>query len=84
MTSRDRGRTWQSADRGLPTSKRPNIEAMCIATWPGGFELFIGNTDGEVYCSADAADSWTRVASGLAPVSKVGHFRHLQAAAPAA
>jgi photosystem II stability/assembly factor-like uncharacterized protein len=84
MTSRDRGRTWKPADRGLPTSKRPNIEAMCIATWPGGFELFVGNTDGEVYCSADAAESWNRVASGLAPVSKVGHFRHLQAAAPAA
>jgi hypothetical protein len=57
---------------------------MCIATWPGNFSPFVGNTDGEVYCSEDGADSWNRVASGLAPVSKVGHFRHLQAAAPAA
>lgn len=84
MTSRDRGRTWSPADRGLPTSRRANIEAMCIATWPGGFGLFVGTTDGEVYCSEDGAERWSLVASGLAPVSKVGHFRFLQAASSAA
>lgn len=84
MMSRDRGRTWTPADKGLPTSKRPNIEAMCIAIWPNGFNLFAGTTDGEVYCSEDGAQNWTLVANDLAPISKVGHFRFLQAAEPAA
>jgi photosystem II stability/assembly factor-like uncharacterized protein len=84
MVSRDRGRSWSIAGDGLPVSKRPNVEAMCLAAWPGGYSLFIGNTDGEIHCSEDGAKTWQLVASGLAPVSKVGHYRNLQAAAPAA
>lgn len=78
MKSRDRGRTWSLADKGLPQDKRPNIEAMSIASWPGGYSLLVGNTDGDVFISDDGAESWHRVVRGLAPVSKVGHFRHLQ------
>lgn len=81
MVSRDRGRSWTVCAAGLPTSQRPNIEAMSLAAWPGGFAMFAGNTDGEVYVSEDGARSWQRAAHGLAPVSKVGHFRHLQASA---
>ena len=78
--SRDGGRSWQPADRGLHQSERPNIEAMCLASHPGGFALFAANTDGEVYCSEDGAESWTRIAVGLAPISKVGHYRNVQTA----
>lgn len=83
MTSRDRGRNWSLSDRGLNVAGRANIEAMGMATWSGGYALFAGDTDGSVFCSEDGAQSWELVVSGLAPVSKVGHFRHLQTA-PAA
>ena len=78
MVSRDGGESWQLAERGLPANRRANIEAMSMSSYPGGFSLFIGNTDGEVYCSEDGAASWTRIAAGLTPVSKGGHYRHLQ------
>jgi photosystem II stability/assembly factor-like uncharacterized protein len=80
LRSRDSGRNWEPADRGLPQNGRANIEAMTIAIHPGGFSLFVGNTDGEVYCSEDGGEEWSLVVDGLAPVSKVGHFRNLQAA----
>ena len=47
--------------------------------WSGGFELAAGTTDGEVFYSEDGGNSWQTIASGLAPVSKGGHYRHLQA-----
>jgi photosystem II stability/assembly factor-like uncharacterized protein len=80
MMSVDRGRSWKPMDKGLPASGRPNIEAMCMAIWRGGWSLFAGTTDGEVYESTDGAASWHVVARGLAPVSKVGHYKFLQAA----
>jgi photosystem II stability/assembly factor-like uncharacterized protein len=81
--SRDRGRSWTDASVGLPEDRRPNVEAMGLATWPGGFELFAGTTDGIVFASNDAAESWIRIAGGLAPVSKSGHYRALQLNRPA-
>ena len=52
-----------------------------MAAWPGGFALFLGSTDGAVYCSEDGAESWTCIARGLAPVSKGRHYANLVAAA---
>lgn len=77
MRSPDRGRTWVAASDGLPQGGRANIEAMSVAIAPNGFTLFAGNTDGAVFASDDGARHWTQVADGLAPVSKVGHYRHL-------
>jgi photosystem II stability/assembly factor-like uncharacterized protein len=84
MRSRDGGRTWEQAGKGLPASMRANIEAMSISSAPDSFTLFAGTTDGTVYCSEDGAESWHEIASGLAPVSKGRHFFNLQAAASAA
>jgi photosystem II stability/assembly factor-like uncharacterized protein len=84
MRSRDGGRSWEQAAKGLPQSMRANIEAMTIAISPSGFTLFAGTTDGTVFASEDGADSWHGIATGLAPVSKGRHFFNLQAAAPAA
>jgi photosystem II stability/assembly factor-like uncharacterized protein len=81
MRSRDGGRTWEEAGAGLPENMRGNIEAMTLSSWAGGFELFAANTDGEVYASADGAVHWTLIASGLAPISKGGHYVPLRAAA---
>jgi photosystem II stability/assembly factor-like uncharacterized protein len=76
--SHDRGRSWTDASVGLPEDRRPNVEAMSLAAWPGGFELFAGTTDGIIFASADSAETWTRIAGGLAPVSKSGHYRAVQ------
>ena len=80
MRSADRGRTWEAADAGLEQDARANIEAMSIAAYPGGFTLFAGNTDGEIFSSEDGAAHWERIATGLAPLSKLGHYRNLQPA----
>jgi len=37
MQSRDGGGSWIAFDSGLPERRRANIEAMCIASYPGGF-----------------------------------------------
>jgi len=80
MKTRDRAKNWTDASTGLPDDRRPNIEAMSMATYPGGFTLFAGNTDGDVFGSDDAAEHWTRIAGGLAPVSKGRHYHGLQLA----
>lgn len=80
LKSVDGGRTWADSSRGLPQRGRAAIEAMSLAAGPGGFTLFLGNTDGEVYESRDGAQSWTCIASGLAPVSKSVHAANLKPA----
>lgn len=74
MRSRDGGRSWEHLQRGIPGSARCNIEAMSLVAYPGGFSLFVGNTDGDIYASEDGGDSWSRLASALGPVSKGNHF----------
>jgi hypothetical protein len=49
--------------------------------WNGGFTVFAGTTDGEVFCSEDEGENWKKVVEGIPPVSKVGHFRNLRDAA---
>jgi photosystem II stability/assembly factor-like uncharacterized protein len=78
LKSLDAGRIWHEAGTGLPSPMQHNIEAMSVAGYPGGFDLFIGDTGGNVYWSQDQAASWTLIASGLAPVSKGGHYRAFQ------
>lgn len=77
VRSRDGGRTWTPLRNGLPGKLTGNIEAMSLATWPGGLELFFGTTAGEVYSSADRGNTWQPALIGLAPISKTGHFRVL-------
>lgn len=79
--SRDRGVTWNDSSKGLPADRRPNIEAMSMASYPGGFTLFAGDTDGIVYASDDDGETWTRIVNGLAPVTKGNHYRPLQLSA---
>jgi photosystem II stability/assembly factor-like uncharacterized protein len=74
VRSRDGGRNWELLDRGIPATARCNIEAMSLVAYPGGFSLFVGNTDGEVYASEDGGDTWSRIAESLGAVSKGNHF----------
>jgi photosystem II stability/assembly factor-like uncharacterized protein len=80
VKSTDRLKTAVEASNGLPDEGRINIESMGLTSYPGGFTLFVGTTDGEVYASDDQAAHWTRIASGLAPISKIHHYRNLQLA----
>ena len=80
LRSRDGGDSWEHLTRGIPC----NIEAMSVAGWPGGYSLFLGDTDGTVYFSEDGGDSFTRIADQLAPISKGNHFVPLRRPAAAA
>ena len=72
--SRDDGTHWEQLDRGIPETAPCNIEAMSIAAWPGGYSLFLGDTDGAVYMSEDGGDSFTRIADAIGPISKGNHL----------
>jgi len=77
MVSRDCGKSWALASHGMPDPMTANLEAMCLYSSGDGFDLFAGTTDGKVYFSEDGAQSWRLIASDLAPVSKVEHYRLL-------
>lgn len=79
--SRDGGKSWKVLNEGLPDHIRGNVEAMTMDAWNGGFALYAGTTDGEVFYSADEGDSWRKIIQGIAPVSKSHHYENLQASA---
>jgi photosystem II stability/assembly factor-like uncharacterized protein len=81
LKSEDGGHTWHESNAGLPSPMQHNIEAMSVVGHPGRYTLFIGDTGGNVYCSDDEAATWSLIASGLAPISKGGHYRAFQPAA---
>jgi photosystem II stability/assembly factor-like uncharacterized protein len=77
MCSRDGGKHWRLASTGLPVNGRAAVEAMGVASVGATYELFVGNTDGEVYTSRDQAGSWQLATGGLAPISKPPHAKYL-------
>lgn len=79
--SRDGGESWQILNGGLPEHIRGNIEAMAMDVWHGGFALFAGTTDGEVFSSIDEGDHWEKIIQGIGPVSKAHHYQNFQASA---
>ncbi len=76
--SRDAGQSWQYLQNGWPSHVRGNVEAMTMDAYPGGFALFAGTTDGDVFFSNDEGEHWINIARGLPPVSKSGHYRNLR------
>jgi photosystem II stability/assembly factor-like uncharacterized protein len=75
--SRDGGRTWETLDNGLPNRLQASIEAMCLEAAGGTCSLFAATTAGEVYWSDDSGDHWSLAITGLAPISKAGHYLQL-------
>lgn len=73
VRSRDGGKSWEELRQGFSVLPRANIEAMTIASYPGGFTLFVGDTDGAVHASEDGGNSWSRIADALGPVTKSDH-----------
>ena len=78
--SRDGGRTWEILRAGLPDRMQGNIEAMCLEESDAGCAIFAATTAGEVFASEDGGESWQAIVTGLAPISKGGHYRNLMAA----
>ena len=80
--SRDGGRTWEHLGEatGLPDRFQSSVEAMCLEDAGDALTLFAATTGGEVWSSEDAGDHWALIISGLAPISKSGHYRVLQGA----
>ena len=72
--SRDGGRSWEILHNGLP------VEAFCLEESGNSSSIFAATTSGEVFCSEDLGESWEKIISGLAPISKAGHYRNLIAA----
>ena len=75
--STDSGRTWEVLLNGLPDRLQSSIEALCLEDWGESCSVFAGTTGGELFCSDDGGDHWSLIISGLAPISKAGHFKAL-------
>jgi BNR/Asp-box repeat len=75
--SRDGGKTWEILAGGLPEHIRANIEAMAMDAWNGGYALFAGTTDGDVFYSDDEGERWQTIIRGIGPVSKSHHYVNL-------
>ena len=78
--STDGGRTWEILRNGLPDRLQASIEALCLEAAGDTVSVFAATTAGDIYHSDDAGDSWSIIASGLAPISKDAHYKDLQAA----
>jgi photosystem II stability/assembly factor-like uncharacterized protein len=75
--SRDGGKNWDILTGGLPDHIRGNIEGMAMDVWNGGYALFAGTTDGDVFYSEDEGEHWRTIISGIGPVSKSHHYQNL-------
>ena len=78
VRSRDQGRTWDTDAPGFAVAPRANIEALTMACWPGGYALFVGDTEGTVHESDDGGASWTRIADEVGCVTKGNHAAALR------
>jgi hypothetical protein len=50
---------------------------MAMDVWNGGYALFAGTTDGDVFYSDDEGENWQTIISGIGPVSKSHHHINL-------
>ncbi|MGH7089804.1 MAG: WD40/YVTN/BNR-like repeat-containing protein, partial [Stellaceae bacterium] len=75
LKSCDGGRSWRELENGLPRPIVGSIEALGRHDWATGSSFAFATAIGEVFESDDAGEHWTRIATGLAAVSKAGHFR---------
>jgi len=50
---------------------------MSLEAFDGTCAVFIATTAGDVYCTENEGETWSKIAGGLPPVSKGGHFEVL-------
>jgi photosystem II stability/assembly factor-like uncharacterized protein len=77
--SRDGGDTWEIVDKGMPERFDASFEAMCLEAWNGSYEVYAGNTDGEIWSTANEGANWAKVVEGIPAVSKTIHHTILRA-----
>jgi hypothetical protein len=75
LKSTDDGKSWRELRNGLPSPIIGSIEALGRHDWADGSTLAFATATGEVYTSEDAGEHWGSIATGLAAVSKAGHYR---------
>ena len=63
------GDTFERCEKGLPEWFADNIDTSCLVL--DGVTAAFGTSDGRVFASDDAGDSWTEAAAGLPPVRAV-------------
>lgn len=73
VRSHDGGKGWDLEPKGFRVAPRANIEAMSLAAYPGGYTVFVGDTEGAVHASEDGGESWVKIADSLGPVTKGDH-----------
>ena len=81
LRSVDSGVTWTEMHDGLAEPIRGNFEAMSLHRWGEDISLFAGSAVGEVFERAGRDAPWERIATGLSPISKVGHYKKFYAGA---
>lgn len=81
--SLDGGKTWEILKGGLAEHIHGNIGSMVMEVFDSGFNLFACGTDGDLFYSGDAGETWTTIISELAPLSKGGHHMVLKTKTPA-
>ena len=72
--SRDGGNSWEDLGRDTLEHLKASFEAMTLEAWDGSSALYVGNTEGEIYCSEDEGESWVKIIEGLPPLSKGDHY----------
>jgi photosystem II stability/assembly factor-like uncharacterized protein len=79
--SRDGGKTWERLLGGLPDGQRAIFSGLTLEAWDGGFALYAGDTDGQIYESRDGGDTWHMIAE-VGPVSKGDFYKALAKGRP--
>jgi photosystem II stability/assembly factor-like uncharacterized protein len=74
--TRDGGLHWERLLGGLPDGQRATYAGLSLEAWDGGFALYAGDTDGQIFESLDGGDRWSVVAE-TSPISKGDQHRGL-------
>ena len=78
--STDGGRNWAAIRNGLPDRLTTAFEAMILEDWGESFSIFGATATGEVWATGDGGERWSEIITGMAPVSKGGHYAMLMPA----
>lgn len=81
LRSRDGGRSFERLRSGLPSGQRPSFGAMTLAAWDGGYAVYAGDTDGQIFETRDGGESW-EIIFETGAVSKGEHYRALAKGRP--
>lgn len=67
------GDNWQQSTSGLPNEIMPSFEAGSIEAAGDQSQIFLGDTDGQVWISTDEGLSWQQIIGNLPWISKCFH-----------